>query len=215
MALIILTSIYYFILLILLVYSSLQKLKGISNDFLYIFFLVNFLVECFIFYNGSFLKKNVSGIYFLLDILNIIYTYFYFTMYFEKQKYLSILTFFSVLSIFILNEFNISEYTDKCAIISCFYVIICCLLGFYYIIEKISYLGKKIQDIPFFWFGTAMLLWNVMFLLRTIPRFYFQNEDGNFMESLRVFFAVINIITYLLFFYLLIKYHKNANNIIF
>ncbi len=213
MALTVLTLIYYFILLILLIYSLTQKFKGINNNFFYIFIAVNSSVEGFIFYNGFFLKNNVIGVYFLLDILNIIYTYFYFSIHFKKQNYLYLIL--SILAVLILNDYKISEYTDTCALISCFYVIISCLAGFYYIIEKVSYPGKKIYDIPFFWFGIAMLLWNVMFLFRTIPRFYFQNTDENFMESLRVFFAVINVITYFLFFNLLLKYQKYADHIIF
>lgn len=141
-----------------------------------------------------------------MDILNITYVYYFFQIHFKQSKFLLSYGIISLFLILTFNKYCLSQYSDFCGIISCFYVIIACLYGFYLIMEREKFGQQKIQSIPFFWYGTAMLLWCLMYLFRTIPRFYFQDEDKEFMQNLRIFFASVNIVTYAIFLKLVLMY---------
>ena len=143
-------------------------------------------------------------------MINIIFTYIYFNIQIGRVKYIFGITIYAIACVLLLNNWNDLKYSDYCSIISCFYSIAICLLGLYKILDTNFDSSKKIQDIPFFWYATAILLWSTAFLMRTIPRFYFQSVDDLFMEELRLFFAIINIVTYVIFFILLLKYNKNG-----
>ncbi|MDR6922766.1 signal transduction histidine kinase [Chryseobacterium sp. 2987] len=208
--------IYFFIFFCCVVFSLAQKIKGINNDYLYIYLTLIFLIDFSVLLFAKFFKTDITGIYFFSDLTTILFTYLYFVLQFSKERKILVLTVLCLVFLF-LNIANWSKknYEDSWGLISCFYTIFVCLFGFYKIIESSSSSDKKIQDLPFFWYGTAMLLWCVIFLLRIVPRFYFQNTDKLFMDGVRNFFGVINIITYCLFFYLLLKYNKNKRNVVF
>ncbi|PQA96246.1 hypothetical protein SAMN05421796_101604 [Chryseobacterium piscicola] len=208
MALDLLIHLYYTILIILVALSVVKYTAGIENNYLYLNFVIIFLIECIVYFSVPVFKKNFTGLYFLLDLLNVIYVYYFFQVHFKQSKVLLFYGIASIGMILLFNKYSFSQYSDFCGIVSCFYVITVCLTGFYLIVQNASHSTKNIQDIPFFWFGLAMLVWSIMYLFRTIPRFYFQDQDKEFMQSLRIFFACINLLTYVVFLKLLSLYKK-------
>jgi len=210
MALMLLTAVYFLIFSLCVGFSLKQKFEGINNDYLYIYLSLILAIDFSVLIAQQIFHTDISVIYLLADIINVVFTYFYFNIQIGKVKYLSQITILAIFGILFLNDWQKLVYSDYCSIISCFFTIIVCLLGFYKLLHKKFDSAKNIYDIPFFWYATAVLLWGTSFLMRTIPRFYFQSADDSFMEELRLFFAIINIITYFLFFILLLKYQKNG-----
>ena len=208
MALDSLTYVYYAILFLVVTLSWVKKAIGIGSDFLNLNFTIIFGIECIVLFAKFLNQDNLTGLYFLLDLLNITYTYYFFQVHFKHNKLLLYYGLASIGLILIFNNYNISQYSDICSVVSCFYVIIVCLYGFYLVVESNRYENQKIQNIPFFWYGTAMLLWCLMYLFRTIPRFYFQDEDKEFMQNLRIFFASVNVVVYAIFFKLILMYKR-------
>lgn len=206
MALDFLTNFYYVILCFVTFLAIAKKILGIKCNFLYLNFIFIFTLECFLYLSDFLYRKDFTGLYFLLDLLNVGYAYYFFTASFTQNKVLSYYGIVSICFILLSNNYSIIQYSDFCGIVSCFYVIIVCLYGFYLIVESDKYINQKIQNIPFFWYGTAMLLWCLMYLFRTIPRFYFQDEDKEFMQNLRIFFASVNVVVYAIFFKLILMY---------
>ena len=215
MALMILTGIYFLVFFLCVVISVKQKINKINNDYLYIYLGIIFMIDISVLILQQIFKIDTSMIYIFSDIVNIFFTYLYFKIQIGSVRYIAEITIFAAACVFIVNDWEEWKYSDYCSIISCFYSIAVCLLGFYKILDTNFNSAKKIQNIPFFWYATAILLWSTAFLMRTIPRFYFQSVDDLFMEELRLFFAVINIITYLIFFMLLLRYNKNGKTTLF
>jgi hypothetical protein len=208
--------IYFFIFFCCVVFSLIQKIKGINNDYIYIYLTLVFSIDFCVLIFAKFFKTDITGIYFFSDLINILFAYLYFVLQFSKEKKILLLTILCLIFLFFnMTKWSKNNYEDSWGLISSFYTIFVCLFGFYKIIESSSSSDKKIQDLPFFWFAIAMLLWCVIFLLRIVPRFYFQNTDKLFMDGIRRFFGIINIITYCLFFILLYKYQKHKKNVIF
>lgn len=207
--------IYFFIFFCCVVFSLIQKVGGINNDYLYIYLPSIFSIDFCVLVFAKFFKTDITGIYFFSDLINILFTYLYFVLQFSKERRILILTALCFIFLFFnMTKWSKNNYEDSWGLISSFYTIFVCLFGLYKIIKNNSSSDKKIQDLPFFWYGIAMLIWSVIFLLRIVPRFYFQNADKLFMDGIRNFFGVINIVTYCLFFILLLKYQKRKNNVI-
>ena len=215
MALIILTGIYFIILLSCVVLSIKQRINNINNDHIYLYLSSIFIIDFSVLAAQQLFKVEASFIYIFADIINVFFTYFYFNIQIGKVKYIREITILAVIGVVIFNDWKEVKYSDYCSIISCFYSITICLLGLYKILDSNFDSTKKIQNIPFFWYATAVLLWSTAFLMRTIPRFYFQSVDDLFMEELRLFFAIINILTYIIFFILLLKYNRNGKTTLF
>ncbi|WP_155845042.1 hypothetical protein [Chryseobacterium daeguense] len=68
---------------------------------------------------------------------------------------------------------------------------------------------EKITNDPKFWIASGLLFWGVFFILRIIPRYFFNKVDGEVLIVSQSFFFIINIFFYLLFLISLIKYSKN------
>jgi len=210
MALIIVTVIYFLVFLSCVIFSFKQWYYRIDNDYLYIYLSIIFLIDLSVLGMQFFLKADISVIYLLADLINIVFTYIFFRRQIEKNNSLAIITGLAIIIVLCLQDWQNLFYNDYCSVISCIYTIVICLVGLYKIVETKFAVERKIQNIPFFWYAAASLLWNTAFLMRTIPRFYFQTNDTEFMEELRLFFAIVNIITYVLFFKLLLTYQKNG-----
>lgn len=207
-------SIYEIILLITLLKSMVlvRKFSLSSQNFLFIYLLVTFLVEL-----SSLIiiltKKDWSFQYTIYCVFCIIFFWFYYTKSFQKKlsKKVNILSITLVISILIFKNL-FTETLDSMLVIALpLFYIVYVMLWFY---QKISLPSEaKITDDPVFWISTALLLWSCFFIFRVIPRDFFNIEDKAFLELLREFLYAINCVMYLLFFKALFKYEIIAKNI--
>lgn len=197
----------YFILLFATAIKSLHLIlnKNNQNSYLFIYLCVVLSQECFLKYQSFFQNYNYFYLYNLFDIFSIIFFTFF---YFSHTRY-KLITGIGVTALVCYSYFSNNifiSYFDNGGIISAICLLLFSLLDYTFILKNRTII--KITSIPFFWVSTALLLWSVFFLFRLIPRFLFQNIDHNFMEILRSFFQLINVITYALFFIALTKFEK-------
>jgi hypothetical protein len=207
-------SAYEIILLITLLKSMVlvRKFTLSSQNFLFIYLLVTFLVEVF------------SWIVLLIDIdskwsfqynLYCIFCILFFWSYYSRQFHKNLkkkINLLLILLIICILGFTMEENLESKLVIALpmFYILFA-MLWFY---QKIAFPSKdKITDDPNFWISTALLLWSCFFIFRVIPRYFFDTTDKGFLILLRELVYIINCIMYLLFFKALIKYETIAKNI--
>jgi len=210
MALNIIQYIYFLILFACVLYSnSLFFFKRNKNDLLFIYLTIIFVIDFTVLLFFKIKEKNLSWLYNISDVITVLFLSYYIKKQFKNKLKLLVPTgiFLSLLILYI--SLGKSGYMLENGIITGLYVIGVSIMFFYFLIKVKTLEEIKIIEIPAFWFIISFLLSSVFFIFRLIPRFYFQNLNANFMESIRIFFLIINIVMYLLIMVALTKYSKN------
>jgi hypothetical protein len=137
----------------------------------------------------------------------------FFLIYFNKNqdkilKRINTVVFsvFSLIYIFFIFK-NYREVNQVIAISFALIYILYSLIWFYGKIKNPNL--NSITNDPKFWVSCGLLFWGVFFILRIIPRYFFDEVDDEVLITSQSFFFVINIILYSLFFASLRKYNLN------
>lgn len=207
--------VYEIILLITLLKSIVLagKFNLPSQNFLFIYLFITFLVELFS-WIILLIDKNSkwSFQYNLYCVFCILFFWFYYSIQFHKnlKKITNLFSFILVIYILVSTNFLFENLDSKLVIALPIFYILNTMLWFY---QKIALPSEaKITDDPNFWISSALLLWGCFFIFRVIPRYLFDSTDHGFLILLRELVYIVNSIMYLLFFKGLMKYETIAKN---
>ncbi|MEA9414474.1 hypothetical protein [Flavobacterium sp. PL02] len=207
-------NIYEIVLLITLLKSMVlvRKFNLSSQNYLFIYLLVTFLVELFS-EVIILLEKKWSFQYTLYCIFCILFFWFYYSRQFNRnlKKKVNLLSVILMISILIFPNFLGESLNSKLISVLPFFYILYSMLWFY---QKIAFPSKdKITDDPNFWISSALLFWSCFFIFREIPRDFFNKTDKDFLNLLWQFLYFISSIMYILFFKGLMKYEAIAKDL--
>lgn len=192
--------IYYLIVYISFFYSVYLALlkKNAQNYFFVYYFLV---IVCDILLAKVFKENGLLSlvIYFLLSMCFFSF-YFYRNLKGKKQKIilLSVFTIVFILSIIFQVSIGVKKYSIFFLLSVSFFYIFLSSLWFYE--SFIDMDEKTLYSKQAFWISTAILFWGVFFIFRTIPMYYFNLHDLEFLKVIAKIFTVVNILTYLFIF---------------
>jgi hypothetical protein len=169
-------------------------------------FILEFLMLIFQIYFGSSAKFGfLYNIYILLCPL-------FFLFYFNRNQdtfLVKVNTLIFMVFAVIFLSFIFNNYQEVNQTIGISFSLVYILYGLIWFYGKIRYPNeKKMMNDPKFWISCGLLLWGVFFILRIIPRYLFNEVDGEVLIVSQSFFFVINILFYISFFISLLKYNK-------
>ena len=206
-----LIKIYYIVFLITVLKSImiLRKNNFFSQNYFFVFLIVNFSVDFFSELNII----NSKAIQY--NYLNLFNVFFFIVFYFPylKNKVLPILILVYVLlcMIFTNGYFYFDKYNLDLAILYCINNI---FYSLYWINLKLSNVSEvRITNEPLFWISTSILIWSCFFLFRIIPMYLLDEEDKQFLKLLKSILLIINIIVYTLFYVGLTKYKNSEDEV--
>lgn len=208
--------VYEIILLIALLKSIVlvRKFSLSSQNYLFVYLLVTFLVELFSWIILLIDKDSkFSFQYIIYCMFCILFFWFYYSRQFHKKlkKKVNLLSVVLIIYVLAFPNFLGENLDSKLVIALPIFYILYTMLWFY---QKIAFPSKdKITDDPNFWISTALLLWSCFFIFRVIPRYFFDTTDKDFLILLRELVYIVNSIMYILFFYALLKYETIAKNL--
>ncbi len=204
---------YLFVLFLVVSYSVFLWIKNgeKQQEFLCIYLGITFSLE-FLMYIFQIYFKSSTDFGFLYNIY-ILFCAFFFLKYFNKNQDRSLITIntgvFSVF-VFVYIFYIFKNYREVNQVIGISFALIYILYSLIWFYGKIKNPSlEKITNDPKFWIASGLLFWGVFFILRIIPRYFFNKVDGEVLIVSQSFFFIINIFFYLLFLISLIKYSKN------
>jgi hypothetical protein len=209
-------SVYEIILLLTLLKSIVlvRKFNLSSQNYLFIYLLVTFLVEVFSWIVLILDKDSQwSFQYNLYCVFCIVFFWFYYSRQFHEnlKKKANLLSGILVICILVFPNSLGENLESKLILALPLFYILYSMLWFY---QKIAFPSKdKITDDPNFWISTALLFWSCFFIFRVIPRHLFDTKDKVFLILLREMLYIINSIMYLLFFKGLLQYERIAKSL--
>ncbi len=206
-----LIKIYYIVFFITVLKSIiiLRKNNFFSQNYFFVFLIVNFLID---FFSELNIISSKAIQYNYLNLFNI---FFFIIFYFPylKNKVLPILILVSTLLcvIFTSHYFCFDKYNLNLAILYCITNI---FYSLYWINLKLNNVSKvRITNEPLFWISTSILVWSCFFLFRIIPMYLLDEEDKQFLKLLKSILLIINIMVYTLFYVGLTKYKNSKDEI--
>jgi len=204
---------YLLVLFLVVSYSVFLCIKNgqKQQEFLCIYLSITFCLE-FLMYIFQIYFKSSADFGFLYN-LYILFCGIFFLIYFNKNqdKILRrvntvIFSAFSLIYVFFIFK-NYKEVNQVIAIAFALVYILYSLIWFYGKIKNPNL--NSITDDPKFWVSCGLLFWGVFFILRIIPRYFFDKVNDEVLITSQSFFFIINIILYSLFFVSLRKYNLN------
>ena len=184
----------YLLLLFLCLAFSIYKKKARQN-FLWLYFVIVFIVE---FIKIKVLKNSSSVIYTYISITYILY----FIIYYWKQKLnkiILILIFIIsfIIYIYIILNNNSTDYPTPIGIIMSLSYILLALLWYIHQLQNVDTI--RILKKQAFWVSSSLLIWSVFFIFRSIPMYWLNIHDYDFLIQINFGFQIITIFSYLLF----------------
>lgn len=204
--------IYYLIITILAIKSILytRRIGFIVQNFLGLYIIVTAVLEiyCLI----AFKVDNDIAVGFLYNIYClfciIFFWYYYQRVYTKKLIHVSnVILVLSLIFYFFFTTFYNRHFDIKIGILISFYYVFYSLLWFYHKISNIK--EMKITDDPYFWVSSALLMWSCFFIFRSIPMFFFNTEDKQFLQILKTIMNLVNILMYIMFYVAILKIKRN------
>jgi hypothetical protein len=176
--------VYEIILLLTLLKSIVLVRKFIlsSQNYLFVYLLVTFLVEVFSWIILLIDKDSkFSFQYIVYCIFCILFFWFYYSRQFHKKltKKVNVLSFILIVYVLVFPGFLGENLDSRLVIALPIFYILYTMLWFY---QKIALPSKdKITDDPSFWISTALLLWSCLFIFRVIAIYFFFIKDKCFL----------------------------------
>ncbi|MDP9958287.1 hypothetical protein J2T04_000154 [Chryseobacterium lathyri] len=183
---------YYIAIVANFIVSIVQK--RLWRHFYFLYFFITIAVEIFAVY-----YHHWQRVYNFLDIFSILFFCLLFIKEIVYKKFLMAITGIAlILAVYYIYICNTS-YSIYTGLVFCIYSIFISLNWFY---NKIAFQKdtESILERSLFWISCSLLFWSVFYLFRMMPMYWIQNEDENFLYTLKYIFQVATVISYILFF---------------
>lgn len=201
-----LNNIYYLSLLVTFILSLFLrfKRKKREQEFIYIYLFITIINDVII-SKTQLISQNIS-----IFVYTLLSTGYFFSIYYGKFK----IKFFKYLILVVTAAFIVFGFVNQFKIgfqilninflfgLAVFYII---LTLCWFLQRIIDANNRKISRDFIFWLSCAMLLWGCFFIFRIIPTYLFDSRDPSFLIIIQNIFTGINILTYWIVFYGLIK----------
>lgn len=185
--------IYYLVIIVNLIVALIYRNLWFKLYFLY--FLITLLVEILVFKFPEFFSQKT---YNLLDIFCVIFFYYLYSFSIKNKKLLNILTIIIILLCTYFTATSTTSYSTQTGILYSLYVII---VSVFWLLESILIQNeeKKITEFQLFWVSSSLILWSIFYIFRMTPMYFFDNQDIQFLYTIKYAFQIATIISYLLF----------------
>lgn len=180
-----------------------------AQNFLFIYLFISLIIEFYafatFFINPDCKIGLLYNIYFMVILL--FFYFFYSRELIEYQKKISLFIFIiALVYILFFSGFYLENFDPKVGVSFALFCVINSILWFLQILNQVN--EKKIQDNPYFWISSGLLLWSVLFIFRVIPMYLFDAADKEFLSFLKLILNIVNIILYTIFYIALLKFEK-------
>lgn len=185
--------------------------KGLSSqNYFAVFLLVSLGLELYGHYKIYIREFDFAYLFNYYSIFMIIFFYIYYSRIFSRQlRIISLVLVVVILTYIVLFvKFYGENYANELGILVCFYFIINALIWFYTRLKNFD--EFKIIDDPHFWVSSGLLFWSIFFIFRSIPMYFFKDNDPAFLQVLKNIQYGVNILMYTMFYTALNKFRKSA-----
>ncbi len=187
-----LTKIYFFIILFCFGASFIRKVS--RQNLFYIYFLLVVIIEI-----GAFFRILPRDIYNSSPL----YYIPFFTFYFANQKNTNQKNIYLIGSvafiscIFFYAFEGLQEYSIYAGTLMSVVYIVYSLL--WLLLQILNTDENPLLKKQAFWISSSLLIWAVFFIFRSIPMYWLNNNDLEFLIQINFGFQIITIFSYLLF----------------
>lgn len=178
-----------------------------SQNFLFVYLFVTFLIEGFSFIMDKINENIIIGLpynLYLIFVLSFFYLYYADQLPAVFKTLSGLFLAVSLLYIGIFTEFLGSAFDENIAVAVMLFLIVHAVIWFYCKLNSAD--EESILDNPCFWISSGLLLWGTFGIFRCLPMYYFYHTDQEFSDFIKANFTGVNIIFYTLIFISLHKY---------
>ncbi|WP_312511083.1 hypothetical protein [Chryseobacterium culicis] len=187
--------------------------KGLSGqNYLAVYLFVSLCLELYGHYKIYIQEFDFAYLFNYYSIFLLVFFNRYYAKLFPRQlkaifQYI-LITILAYIALFV--KFYSENYENTLGILVCFYFIINALVWFYIRLKNFDEI--KIFNDPHFWVSCGLLFWSIFFIFRSIPMFFLQDNDPEFLQILKTMQYCVNIIMYGMFYIALRKFEIAENN---
>lgn len=187
--------------------------KGLSGqNYLAVYLFVSLCLELYGHYKIYIQEFDFAYLFNYYSIFLLVFFNRYYAKLFPRQlkaifQYI-LITILAYIALFV--KFYSGNYDNTLGILVCFYFIINALVWFYTRLKNFDEI--KIFDDPHFCVSCGLLFWSIFFIFRSIPMFFLQDNDPEFLQILKTMQYCVNIIMYGMFYIALRKFETAENN---